>query len=205
MIANNNTAATITTSNINMDLASALETKQQLVQNIYEALERIDSAISVLSIADAERIMDSLKDLECCIVDQISSRIPQNRLSLVEGRWYIIATADEDSDADTLTERYMDILAESPLYAVEGYAEQLLAEAREEEQRLTECAAEFAKDLGEYRDEILVEVEPLRKALEDTLSHIKQCIAEHGRKITPGDSGLDLAILEPLVAFNMAE
>lgn len=169
---------------------------------IYQAVDIIEASIERLSINEIEKVMEKLEDLQTLITEVIISRIPGNRLSLVEGEWRVAVTINSGDTAEILT-KYQSVFAASPLKALEGYAAQLLAETQMEIERCTIFATKpFHEEMADYYTQELARLTARRDSLEKVLTEIKRIMGIHGGNAVAAMAGLDSAVIESLVAFN---
>ncbi len=103
---NTNTANTII--NSNSGVAATIQhsrTEAPFIDNVPDSsathFDAVNAAINLiystsraLSIVEAEEVADSLDTLGICINDMIWSRIPQDALSKVEGKYYSFLETD---------------------------------------------------------------------------------------------------------------
>ncbi len=199
---NSNTAtATVTTRNAVNTTTTAPEVVPTLPKVIEAMLDLIDRSARYMTIAEAEKVMHSLRDLDCSIMDMIWSRIPQDSLSKVEGKWYLTATAEE-GNVEAAASKYREILSASPLAALEGYASQILTETKLEEKRQAALVADPFDGIADAEDEReLADTKTRREALSVALEEIREAITTHGGEAIANTVGLHPATFDSLFSI----
>lgn len=188
----NETMNTVNTVNTN-NASSTSHTFENPLEGIGSLLKAVALLCPQLTIAQAESVLEDLNDLQFIISDDLSSRIPADRLSMVEGKWYLCAVRTTNS-AEEYQANYAKILRASPLSSLEGYAEQLLTAATEKLEQLSyadDFDPEWAKT--EYEAEA-----QYNQALSNALVAIQHLVDEHGGDAISESVGIDSGIIETL-------
>ena len=186
-------------SNANTVEVQAIETPATTLGTIKEMIDLIDKLSGSLSIKEAEDVMDDLEQLQYSVSESVSMRIPCDRLSLVEGYWYLTVTTDTD-DAAARLEKYRSVLMTSSLESLKGYAVQSLVETHKEILHLFGLMADpldtyHAAALSISLDKATSE----RDALENTVEILKANIVIHGPTATAMEAALRPSVIDALV------